>query len=198
MSRILIIPGYNGSQNGHWQRHWLEDDPFAQLVEQESWTHPVLDIWMRALEYELMASPGAILVAHSLGATLVANLAGRLSAGHVAGAVLVAPADVESAQRRHPGRIEFGGMPRRRLPFPSVVVASRNDPYMLWPKTRDLVAIWGSGIVDLGNAGHINVASGFGRWTEGYALASGLDRNGRVFQNWIGAPDPDKEDSQAA
>jgi uncharacterized protein len=198
MSKILIIPGFDGSETGHWQHHWLEDDASAQLVTQASWTHPVLGFWMLELEYELRANPGAILVAHSLGAILVANLAGRLSAGLVAGAVLVAPADVEAAQRRHTGRIEFGEMPRRRLPFPSVVVASRNDPYMLWPKSRERAALWGSGLVDLGNAGHVNVASGFGRWPEAYALASGLNRNGRVYQNWIGAPSAENDAAQAA
>jgi uncharacterized protein len=89
---------------------------------------------------------------------------------------------VEAAQERHPGRIQFGLMPRRRLPFPSVVVASRNDPYMPWTKTQEHAGIWGVGIIDLGYAGHINVASGFGRWPEGYALASGLDRSGSADQ----------------
>jgi uncharacterized protein len=182
MSRTLIVPGYQGSEPGHWQRFWLEDNSASLLVEQESWAHPVLDIWLHNLECELMAHPGAILVAHSLGAVLVANLGGRPAAQHVAGAVLVAPADVEAAQERHPGRIQFGRMPRRRLPFPAIVVASRNDPYMPWITTREYAGIWGAGIVDLGYAGHINVASGFGRWTEGYALASGLDHGGGTVQ----------------
>ena len=37
MTRILIVPGFNGSDVGHWQHHWLQDDLNAQLVEQESW-----------------------------------------------------------------------------------------------------------------------------------------------------------------
>ena len=177
MSRTLIVPGYNGSDTDHWQRHWLEDDLDAQMVEQECWTHPVLWVWLHKLEADLMANPGAVLVGHSLGAVLIAHLANSPAAAHVDGALLVAPADVEATEARHPGRIEFGKMPRKRLPFPSVVVASRTDPYMPWLKTREYAGIWGSGLIDLGDAGHINVASGHGRWPEAYDMACGLSRD---------------------
>ncbi|MGG2476897.1 alpha/beta hydrolase, partial [Rhizobium sp. BR5] len=43
MCTTLIVPGLNGSDEGHWQRHWLLDDPQAQLVDQEDWHCPVLD-----------------------------------------------------------------------------------------------------------------------------------------------------------
>ncbi len=33
MPATLIIPGYKGSEPGHWQRQWLHDDPTALLVE---------------------------------------------------------------------------------------------------------------------------------------------------------------------
>ncbi|WP_141061001.1 alpha/beta hydrolase, partial [Brucella melitensis] len=36
--------------------------------------------------------------------------------------------------------------------------------------------VWGSGFVDLGHAGHINVASGFGHSPDGAILASSLHR----------------------
>lgn len=176
MSRILIIPGLNGSDTGHWQRHWLEDDPDALLVEQECWSHPVLWHWLHKLEADLMANPGAVLVGHSLGAVLIANLVNSPAAQHVDGALLVAPADLHAAAGRHPGRIDFGPMPRKRLPFPSILVASRTDPYMSWLKAREYAGIWGSGIVDLGDAGHVNVASGHGRWVEAYAMAQSLSR----------------------
>lgn len=177
MSKFLIVPGFNGSGPGHWQHHWLQDIDAAELVEQDNWTHPVLAQWLHKLEAELVGNPGAILVGHSLGAILIANLAGRLSAEHVDGAILVAPADVEAAKRRHPGRIDFGAMPRRRLPFPSIVVASQTDPYMPWHKSGEYAGIWGSGLIDLGDAGHINVASGHGRWPEIYNVASSLSRD---------------------
>jgi uncharacterized protein len=177
----LIVPGFLGSEKGHWQDFWLEDDPTAQLVEQDSWRNPVLSRWLRRLECEIVANPGCILVAHSLGAVLVANLAHSFASLQVAGALLVAPADVEAAQKRHPGQIDFGSMPREELPFPSILVASRTDLYMPLQKSLECARLWGSGFVDVGDAGHINVANGFGRWTEGYFLASGLGRSAEDF-----------------
>jgi predicted alpha/beta hydrolase family esterase len=71
-------------------------------------------------------------------------------------------------------------MPRLALPFPSIVVASRTDPYMHFSAASHFAGIWGSALVDLGDAGHINVASGFGRWPEAYALASAFAPSGRL------------------
>ncbi len=65
MPATLIIPGYKGSEAGHWQRQWLHDDPSALLVEQDDWHYPVLSDWMHALEAKLAENPGAVLVAHS-------------------------------------------------------------------------------------------------------------------------------------
>jgi predicted alpha/beta hydrolase family esterase len=174
MHRYLVIPGLNGSGPGHWQRWWLADHSNASILDVEDWQRPRLDVWLGALEAALASSPGCVLVAHSLGAILVANLAGRPSADHVAGALLVAPSDLVSVERLHPGQVSFGTMPQSELPFPSIVVASRDDPYLKFARAQALADRWGSGLVDLGAAGHVNVASGFGRWTDGYALASGF------------------------
>src|SRR5690606_37442113 len=176
MPATLIIPGYKGSEAGHWQRQWLHDDPSALLVEQDDWHYPVLSDWMHALEAKLAENPGAVLVAHSLGCALVAHLASRPSAAHVAGALLVAPADAETMARKDSRFQSFAPLPRHELGFPSIVVASRNDEYMSFAKAEALSHLWGSGFVDLGHAGHINVASGFSRWPEGITLASSLHR----------------------
>jgi predicted alpha/beta hydrolase family esterase len=168
----LIVPGLDGSPEGHWQRWWLEDQDNSTLVEQADWSRPDLESWIMRLEFELMASGPAVLVAHSLGAVLVAALAGRASAANVIGALLVAPCDLDRANLLHKRRIDFPSMPRLALPFPSILVASRTDPYMDIPIARRFAEIWGSALVDLGDAGHINVASGFGRWPDAYALAS--------------------------
>ncbi|WP_176073597.1 alpha/beta hydrolase [Brucella intermedia] len=176
MPATLIIPGYKGSEAGHWQRQWLHDDPSALLVEQDDWHYPVLSDWMHALEAKLAENPGAVLVAHSLGCALVAHLASRPSAAHVVGALLVAPADAETMARKDSRFQSFAPLPRHELGFPSIVVASRNDEYMSFAKAEALSHVWGSGFVDLGHAGHINVASGFSRWPEGIILASSLHR----------------------
>ena len=172
----LIIPGYRGSETGHWQRKWLLEDETARLVEQDDWENPVLSQWLHVLEAKLAETPDAVLVAHSLGCVLVSHLARRPSAAHVAGAILVAPADAERMAAQDTKFRSFAPLPRYNLGFPSIVVASRNDPYMSFRKAVALAGVWGSGFVDLRETGHINVASGFGSWPEGHILAGSLRR----------------------
>lgn len=169
MSRtILVVPGLNGSGEGHWQRHLLEDFDEAQLVDQADWANPQADQWQQRLEAAVIANPGAIIVAHSLGTMLTARLASSGVAPLVGGALLVAPADIERTSQLHARSYEFGRIPLEPLPFPALVVASRDDIYMSLNKAVTLSKSWGVPLVDIGYAGHINIASGFGRWTQGY------------------------------
>ena len=55
----------------------------------------------------------------------------------------------------------------RKLPFRSVVVASTNDPFVTLERAELFAASWGSRLIKLPNAGHINTASGHGPWPEG-------------------------------
>lgn len=175
MSRpFLIVPGLNGSGAGHWQQHWLADHDTAELVEQADWSNPQAGRWLHRLEQAVIANPGAIVVAHSLGTILAARLGGSSVAPLVGGALLVAPADIERTSALHARTYEFGHIPTVPLPFPALVVASRDDIYMSLDRARALAASWKCPLVDIGYAGHINVASGFGRWTEGYELAAQL------------------------
>lgn len=174
----LIVPGLHGSGDGHWQSWWQTDQPDAVLVEQADWSDPDADDWLETLEHAVATYPHAIVVAHSLGAIVTARLANSSVAPLVAAALLVAPADIERTGTLHHRSYDFGGMPADRLPFPSLLVASRNDPYMPFDKAVALGKSWGSRLHDLGNAGHVNVASGFGRWAAGYALAKSVTNPG--------------------
>ena len=60
-------------------------------------------------------------------------------------------------------------MPSDPLPFPSTVVASRNDAYVSLDQARRYADAWGSTEVDIGTTGHINSASGLGAWPAGRA-----------------------------
>ena len=55
------------------------------------------------------------------------------------------------------------------LPFRSVLVGSRNDPYCTEARARAFAAAWGARYTDLGHAGHINAESGLGDWPQGHA-----------------------------
>jgi predicted alpha/beta hydrolase family esterase len=72
------------------------------------------------------------------------------------------------------GPTGFSPIPLQRLPFPSIVVASSDDPYVTPARARQYADAWNSRFVLLENAGHINVASGYGAWPEAYALLNAL------------------------
>jgi predicted alpha/beta hydrolase family esterase len=56
------------------------------------------------------------------------------------------------------------------LPFPAVVVASANDPYVDFERARKFARSWNAQLVEVGDQGHINTASGHGEWREGRSL----------------------------
>ncbi len=87
---------------------------------------------------------------------------------------MVAPSDTEAVSFPE-GTTGFMSIPLLKLPFPSVVVASDNDPYMELGRTEYLAKQWGSSFLNIGAAGHINVSAGFGDWPEGLALLKQLD-----------------------
>ena len=170
---ILIIPGLGGSGPDHWQSLWQRDLPGARRVEQANWTQPVLDDWLQALRREVEKTPGAVAVCHSLGCILLAHLLVRYPASPLAAALLVAPADVEAAGPERQAVKGFAPLPLVRLPFPSIVVASSNDPFASADRVAVFAQAWGSTLIEIGACGHINVAAGFGSWPEGRAI---LDR----------------------
>jgi hypothetical protein len=170
---ILIVPGFTGSGPDHWQTRWESKLSTARRVEQEDWHNPRLGDWTRTLSEAVGACRRpVVLVAHSLGAVTVAHAADSLAG--VRGALLVAPADVE--QPGLPEGIDpaFAPIPTAPLPFPSLLVASRNDPYCSYARAEDLGYAWGSAVLDAGEAGHLNPESGFGPWPEGLMRFAGF------------------------
>jgi predicted alpha/beta hydrolase family esterase len=170
----LLLPGLGGSGPGHWQTLWRESSPKAELVEQDDWNAPDLDGWIARVAAAVDRAPGALIVAHSLACALVAHLAERHSDLLIGGALLVAPADVDDRTRTPASVASFAPMPLERLPFPSIVVGSSNDPTVSIGRAMLFAYAWGSRFVHLRDSGHINVASGFGRWSDGQRLAKQL------------------------
>jgi len=170
----LLLPGLGGSGPGHWQALWREASPDAELVEQDDWNAPDLDGWVARVAAAVDRAPGALIVAHSLACALVAHLAERRPDLLIGGALLVAPADVDDQTRTPASVVSFAPIPLERLPFPSIVVGSSNDPTVSIGRAMLFAYAWGSRFVHLRDSGHINVASGFGRWPDGQRLAKQL------------------------
>ncbi len=164
---ILIIPGLGNSGPGHWQTRWESRLPTARRVEQADFGAPDRDAWVARLVAAVEeATRPVVLVAHALGVVTVAHAAPAL-AGKVAAAFLVAPPDTGRAGAPAEVARSFGDVPREPLPFPSMLVASRNDPECSFEAADDLASSWGSVLVDAGDSGRIDESSGHGPWPEG-------------------------------
>jgi predicted alpha/beta hydrolase family esterase len=172
---ILIIPGHENSGPDHWQTRWERQLSTAQRVEQESWNEPRRDAWVsRIVRKAERAKRPVVLVAHSLGVIAVAHAAPHLKGGLVRGAFLVGVPDVERSDLVSGIGLDFAPVPRDPLPFPSVLIASRTDPHCDYEKAEDMGYAWGSAIVDAGDSGHLNAASGHGPWPEGLMRFAGF------------------------
>lgn len=180
---ILTIPGLNNSGPGHWQSRWEQDSPDCRRVELGMWDRPHRNTWVNKLNLAIhrlgdraSGTRPVILVAHSLGCLAVAWWAEYERPRHgdpVVGALLVAPPDVD----RDPcdqRLARFAPTPDSELPFPSILVASRDDPYSSLDHARRLARGWGSRLVDAGKHGHLNAASRLGNWPFGQELLGQL------------------------
>jgi len=178
LAPVLLLPGLFDSGPQHWQTLWMAGRPGFRRVEQRDWETPRVADWVANLDAAVrLAGPSALLAAHSAACALVAHWA----AAHpraIRGALLVAPSDVE-APSYPKGPTGFAPMPLARLPFPATVVASSDDPYLSLARAREFARAWGSRLVEIGPAGHLNAASGHGAWPEGLALLAELASRGR-------------------
>ena len=87
----------------------------------------------------------------------------------------MAPPDVNRLNPS-PAALEFQPVVQSasKLPFPTVLVASRNDPYGAISSAKLLADRLGSEFVDVGEAGHVNADSGLGEWQFGQQLLRGI------------------------
>ncbi len=174
---ILIVPGLTGSGPEHWQTRWEQKLSTARRVEQEDWDSPDLATWTGQLVRDVSAATRpVILVAHSCGVPTVVHAAARFPDGLVRGAYLVGLPDVEREDLPEAIRRAFAPLPRAPLPFPSLLVASRDDPYCTYERAEDFSYAWGAALVDAGMSGHLNTASGHGPWPEGLMRFAGFLR----------------------
>lgn len=178
--RVLLLPGWQNSGDGHWQTRW-EQLHGCERVQQDDWLWPRRGDWMIRLEEHLLADERpALLVAHSLGCHLVTAWAAHSQhTARVAGALLVAPPDLGRPDGP-PQLHAWAPVHRQRLPFASTVVLSTNDPFSAADLGRALAADWGSEVVNVGPAGHLNADSGLLDWPEGWALLQALQQHGGV------------------
>jgi uncharacterized protein len=173
MTEYVVLPGIGGSGAEHWQSRWQQKRSGMHRFSPKDWDRPDREEWLRALDDAIGARRApCVLVAHSLACLLVAYWS-AVSARDVAGAFLVAvpdphgPAFPEAAA-------SFTPVPEKALRFPSLIVASSNDPYGSLDYARLRARQWGSRLVEAGPLGHINGQSGVDDWQWGLDLLDGF------------------------
>lgn len=167
---VLTLAGLWNSGAQHWQTLWEHKHPQWVRVQHRDWNNPDSHEWVAELDAAIAACEGPpLLVAHSLGTMLVAQWARSGSQLKIAGAFMVCPSDVEAAT--YPVDANgFAPVPMQPLPFPSMVLASSNDPFVGLERARQFAQAWGSRFVEIGAAGHVNGESGLGEWEHGEKL----------------------------
>jgi predicted alpha/beta hydrolase family esterase len=160
MDTTLIVPGLNGSGVDHWQSWFERQIPNCVRVVQSDWNTPNLPQWSAKLRRELNRVPGRVwIVAHSFGCLAAVQTAFDYQE-RISGLMLVAPAD--------PARFGLQGVISEfPLGMHSIIVASTNDRWMNIERAAAYAEVWGSELINLGAAGHINVSSGYGAWPRG-------------------------------
>ena len=174
MTHYFIIPGYRGSGENHWQTWFENSGGNFQRILQKDWDNPDMDEWISTLdktiaEYE---SESVVLVAHSLGCLAVAEWAKRYKR-RIKAALLVAPPDTNLLHQKLQ-KVLFDKVPLGKLNFPSKLVASTNDPWATIQKAEFYAQNWGSELINIGKAGHINDLSGHYKWEEGLDILYSL------------------------
>jgi predicted alpha/beta hydrolase family esterase len=167
---VLIVPGLRDHVAEHWQTLLAAELPRVHTVPPMGREDLDCGAKVAAIEREAQAVDGPlVIVAHSGGVIMVAHWA-RRTRRRVLGALLATPPDFEQPMPAGYPALEAlrtGGwlpVPREPLPFRSIVAASRNDPLGRFVRVAELARQWGSTLVDLGEAGHLNPASGYGAW----------------------------------
>jgi predicted alpha/beta hydrolase family esterase len=164
---ILMIPGHGDAGPDHWQNRWQSRLASARRVDQATLPTPASEDWVQSIANAINAAEKpVVLVAHSLGVGAAIHALAECE-GKVAGAFFVSPPNLQ-----YPGLMPrqwktFGPYPRAPLAFPSITIASRNDPLGSYEHAGDIANAWGSLLVAAGHSGQIDVDSGHGPWPEG-------------------------------
>ncbi|MFM0007523.1 alpha/beta hydrolase [Paraburkholderia dipogonis] len=177
---ILMVPGLRDHVAEHWQTLLERMLPKAASVPPLERDKLSRAARVAALDAALAKIHGpVILVAHSAGVMITVHWAQQHSR-RIHGALLAAPADLETPlPAGYPAIDELAQngwhpVPRKPLPFPSIVGASRNDPLAQFERAATMAKNWGSRLVDLGEVGHLNPAAGFGEWAMAQTLINEL------------------------
>jgi uncharacterized protein len=174
MTNYFIIPGYGNSGEEHWQSYFEKTGDNFERINQQNWDYPNCSDWVESIDNAISAYnlKTVVLVGHSLGCVTIAKWANHHKK-LIKGALLVAPSDMEIHHYDYP-TIGFDPMPTETINFNTILVASADDPFMTVERAKYFSTCWKSEYINIGNAGHINASSGFGKWAKGLEILKRL------------------------
>jgi len=162
---ILIVPNIGGAAEGDWPSRWRSKLSTARFVHPTDPSERRPEAWTGAVAGAAReATRPALFIGHGIGAAAIADAGAALKGADVRGAFLVAPPDDKGLERLAGADWTPARAP---LPWPSVVIASRNDPHAAYDAVAALASDWGADLIDAGEAGGLDAASGHGPWPEG-------------------------------
>ncbi len=168
---LLIVPRLGGA-DGDWPSRWRAKLTTARLVHPADRRELRREAWIASVREAVREAKRPILfVGHGLGAATIARAAPALVGADVRGAFLVAPPDDGGLMRL--ASADWTPV-RTALPWPTLVIASRDDPDGAYDAIAALAAEWGAELIDAGFAGSLNTASGHGPWPEGLTRLAGF------------------------
>ncbi|RXK61889.1 alpha/beta hydrolase [Lacibacter luteus] len=172
MTHYFIVPGLGNSGADHWQTYFEQTLNNCKRIEQKEWDAPDCTDWINTIDAAINGynSDEVVLIGHSLGCTAIAHWFAKYGRT-IKAALLVAPSDIESPVYTFPAT-GFTPIPLNKFSFKTIVVASENDEWVLLQRAMFFAANWGSELVNIGNAGHINAVAGYGKWDDGIALVN--------------------------
>ncbi|WP_018387272.1 alpha/beta hydrolase [Ancylobacter sp. FA202] len=175
---FLVIPGRENAPAEHWQSHWLGAFPNSSRLIQSDWSRPEVGAWTARLDAAVVSAPRrVVLVAHSVGVATALRWTvaqPERARAKVAAAFLVAPTNVDDPDPSFDLVRNFGPMPRSPLPYPALVLSSRDDPRVAPAQAVAFAQAWGADLADVGELGHIGSAARLGLWPAGLVLLGGL------------------------
>lgn len=174
MTNYFIVPGIGNSGPEHWQSYFEKSASNFTRINQLDWDGPSCADWIENINaaisnYDLTT---VVLIGHSLGCAAIAQWAQKYNR-KIKGALLVAPSDVEAPQYIFP-TIGFDPIPLSKIDFKTILIASTNDEWISIERAEFFAKKWGSEIINIGDAGHINAASGYGEWKEGLRILKSI------------------------
>lgn len=175
MTNYLIVPGLGNSGPEHWQTYFEKTGDNFHRIEQQEWDAPACELWIETIDRKVgeFDPSTVVLIAHSLGCSAIAHWATKYKR-QIKGALLVAPSDPEALHYHFPAT-GFAPVPLNKIHFKTIVVASADDVWVSLERALFFAEKWESEFINIGNAGHINVASGHTHWDEGLAILKQLD-----------------------